>query len=137
MTITESRRRWANVLSLAERGTPVVITSHGKPVAAVVSMAQLARARDRSKQTLVELFDDWKARKKLPKASLAEDLDAWRASIDPRDLEGPDPWKSIRDTFVDRGRPGVVFDDAWFQTGERPAKRSSHRVKKRSRSRMR
>jgi prevent-host-death family protein len=77
MTITQARRDWAKVLRLAEKGTPVVITKRGTPIAAVVPMEQYEAIK--------------------PKQTLGQMIREWRATIDPRDLEGPDPWADVRD----------------------------------------
>jgi prevent-host-death family protein len=110
MTITESRKQWANVVRLAEKGTPVVITSHGRAVAAVVSMPAFNQTKQRSTQTLTELYAEWKAHRREATGTLADDLDAWRATVDPKDLAGPDPWRHVRDRSPDGGRPGNVFE---------------------------
>lgn len=41
LTTAQARRDWAKVLRTASRGTPVVVTSNGQAVAAVVSIEQL------------------------------------------------------------------------------------------------
>jgi prevent-host-death family protein len=78
MTTARARQEWARVLDSARRGTPVVITSHGQAVAAVVSMEQFARL-DR------------------PRRPLGEVIRAARAAIDVDDLDGPDPFTNLRD----------------------------------------
>ena len=84
MTMAKARRDWAKVLRTAERGTPVQVTRNGHPVAAVVSIEALRKIEGASDATLSEV--------------LAE----LRAAIDPRDLEGPDPWALVRDQSVGR-----------------------------------
>ncbi len=74
-----ARKNWAEVLRSAERGTTVEITRDGQPVAAVVSIELsrgIARARRENAADVVARF---------------------RASVDPRDLKGPDPWADVRD----------------------------------------
>ena len=84
MTTAKARQDWARVLESAQRGTPVVITSHGQAVAAVVSMKQFERIE-------------------RPRRSLGEAIRIARASINVADLEGPDPFANVRDRSP--GRP--------------------------------
>src|SRR5260221_3313185 len=95
MTTGEARKAWATVLRSARRGTPVVITSHGRAIAAVVSIDQLKRIPAVN----------------APRPTLAEALAEWRASIDPRDLAGPDPWADIRSKSTPGGRPPIDLDE--------------------------
>ena len=105
MTTAEARKEWRAVLRSAQRGTPVVITSHGKAIAAVVSIDQLQRIpTDTEKPTLGEVFLKW------------------RAGLDPRVLEGPDPWANIRDTMV--ARPTSYYTEMF---AERPRSRRRKR----------
>jgi len=84
ITTAQARRHWAKVLRTARRGTPVVVTSNGEAIAAVVSIEQL-RELDRVRSE-----------------SLADAVRRARGSLDPSDLEGRDPWASVRDTTVGR-----------------------------------
>jgi prevent-host-death family protein len=79
LTTAQARKDWAKVLRSARRGTPVVVTSNGQPVAAIVSIEQL-RALDETRSE-----------------TLGEAILGARANIDPKDLEGPDPWAKVRD----------------------------------------
>jgi prevent-host-death family protein len=79
LTTAQARRDWAKVLRAARRGTPVVVTSDGEPVAAVVSIDQL-RTLERSRSETV-----------------AEVIRRTRASLDMDDLRGSDPWDHVRD----------------------------------------
>jgi prevent-host-death family protein len=79
MTTAEARRDWAKVLHSAERGHAVEVTRNGQPVAAVISIEQYRELQRAKSGTLADVI-------------------AWReANVDPRDLEGPDPWKDVRD----------------------------------------
>lgn len=84
MTTARARREWARVLKTAGRGTPVIVTSHGQAVAAVVSIEQL-RALERAAAP-----------------TFGEAIVRARNEIDSRDLRGPDPWAGVRDRS--RGR---------------------------------
>lgn len=84
VTTAQARRDWAKVLRTASRGTPVVVTSNGQPVAAVVSIDQL-RALERSRSE-----------------TLAEAIERARAGLNVDDLRGPDPWANVRDTSAGR-----------------------------------
>lgn len=79
LTTAQARRDWAKVLRSARRGTPVVVTSNGQPVAAVVSIEQL-RAIEQARPL-----------------TLAEAIQRTRARLNVEDLEGPDPWADVRD----------------------------------------
>ena len=92
MTTTQARKDWAKLLRLAQKGSSIVITSHGKPVAVVVSVAT------------------YETMPKSPK-TVAEAMAEWRATIDPRELEGPDPWANIRDKSPTGGRTPITFED--------------------------
>ena len=67
------------MLRAARRGTPVIVTSNGQPVAAVVSIDQL------------------RAIKHARGESLGEAIRRARSSLNPDDLRGPDPWANVRD----------------------------------------
>lgn len=67
------------MLRSARRGVPVVVTSNGQPIAAVVSIGQL-RSLEQARS-----------------GSLAEAVTRARANLDPDDLAGPDPWGHVRD----------------------------------------
>jgi len=84
LTTAQARRDWAKVLRTASHGTPVVVTSNGQPVAAVVSIDQL--------RTLEQARSD----------TLAEVIRRARASLNVDDLQGPDPWANVRDTSAGR-----------------------------------
>lgn len=79
LTTAQARRDLAKVLRTASRGTPVVVTSNGQPLAAVISMEQL--------RTL----------ERVRPATLGEAIRRVRASLDPAALDGPDPWADVRD----------------------------------------
>ena len=84
LTTAQARRDWAKVLRTARRGTPVVVTSNGQPIAAVVSIDQL-HAIERSRPE-----------------TLGEAIQRARASVNVGDLRGPDPWANVRDTTTGR-----------------------------------
>lgn len=79
MTTAQARREWAKVLRSAERGTPVEVMRNGQPVAAVISIDQYRKIQETTKETLSDV------------------ITRFRASVNPRDLEGPDPWADVRD----------------------------------------
>ena len=79
LTTAQARRDFAKVLRAAGRGTPVVVTSDGHPVAAVISIEQLRKLEDAERGTL------------------AEAIRTARAKLDADDLQGPDPWADLRD----------------------------------------
>ena len=84
LTTAQARRDWAKVLRTASRGTPVVVTSNGQPIAAVVSIEQLRMLEHARSETL------------------AEAIRRARSSVKVGDLEGPDPWAGVRDTSAGR-----------------------------------
>ena len=84
LTTAQARRDWAKVLRTASRGTPVVVTSNGQPIAAVVSIDQL-RTLERARSE-----------------TLAGAIRRARSSVKVGDLEGPDPWAGVRDTSAGR-----------------------------------
>lgn len=84
LTTAQARRDWAKVLRTASRGTPVVVTSNGQPVAAVVSIEQLRTLEQARPRTL------------------AEAIQQARSSVNVDDLQGPDPWAAVRDTSSGR-----------------------------------
>lgn len=84
LTTAQARRDWAKVLRAARRGTPVVVTSHGQPIAAVVSIEQL-RALERARSE-----------------TLGDAIQRARSSLNVDDLAGPDPWASTRDASPGR-----------------------------------
>ncbi|HWO26879.1 MAG TPA: type II toxin-antitoxin system prevent-host-death family antitoxin [Kofleriaceae bacterium] len=84
LTTAQARRDLAKVLRTASRGTPVVVTSNGQPVAAVVSIEQL-RALEQSRPV-----------------TLAEAIQQARSNLNTDDLRGPDPWADVRDTSAGR-----------------------------------
>lgn len=84
MTTAQARRDFAKVLRSAERGIPVEVMRNGQPIAVVISMGQYREVQGAAKPTL--------------SAFIAE----FRASVDPRDLEGPDPWADVRDRSAGR-----------------------------------
>ena len=79
MTTAQARREWAEVLKSAERGAPVEVTRNGQSVAAVVSIDQYRKIEEMRKETLSQV------------------IARFRASVNPRNLEGPDPWADVRD----------------------------------------
>ena len=79
MTAAQARRDWAKVLRSAERGTRVEVTRNGQPIAVVISI------------------DAFHALEAAKKETLSDVIGRFRASVDPRDLEGPDPWADVRD----------------------------------------
>ena len=79
MTAAQVRREWAKVLRSAERGTTVEVTRNGQPVAVVISIDAYRKLEGATKETLSDVI-----------AHLRE-------SVDPQDLEGPDPWEDLRD----------------------------------------
>jgi prevent-host-death family protein len=84
VTTAEARRDWAKVLRSAERGTAVEVLRNGQPVAAVISIEQYRAIEGAKKETLASV------------------VAGFRSSVDPRDLEGPDPWANIRDRSAGR-----------------------------------
>jgi len=84
LTTAQARRDWAKVLRTARRGTPVVVTSNGQPIAAVVSIEQLRTLEHARSETLAEVIERTRS----------------RLNVD--DLEGPDPWADVRDTSAGR-----------------------------------
>ena len=84
LTTAQARRDWAKVLRTAQRGTPVIVTSNGHAVAAVVSIEQLRRLEDSQPATLAEV------------------IRRTRAKLDVNDLRGPDPWAKVRDRSTGR-----------------------------------
>jgi prevent-host-death family protein len=78
-TTAQARRDLAKVLRTASRGTPVVVTSNGQPLAAVISMEQLRTLESSRPETL------------------GEAIRRIRASLEPETLDGPDPWADVRD----------------------------------------
>lgn len=82
MSVADARRAWAEVLSIAQGGTPVEVTRNGEAIAAVVSIEQLRR---------------------LERETVPEVVARFRARVRPQDLEGPDPWADVRDRTT--GRP--------------------------------
>jgi prevent-host-death family protein len=79
LTTAQARRDWAKVLRSAGRGKPVVVTSNGQPVAAVISIEQL-RSLERARSK-----------------TLADVIRMVRAKLNVDDLRGPDPWADVRD----------------------------------------
>ena len=55
LTTAQARRDWAKVLRTASRGTPVVVTSNGQPIAAVISIEQLCTLGKDLTVLLIEL----------------------------------------------------------------------------------
>jgi len=84
LTTAQARRDWAKVLRTARRGTPVVVTSNGQPIAAVVSIEHL-HALERARPE-----------------TLAEAIRRARSRVNLDDLRGPDPWADVRDTSTGR-----------------------------------
>jgi prevent-host-death family protein len=84
LTTAQARRDWAKVLRTARRGTPVVVTSNGQPIAAVVSIDQLHALEHARPETL------------------AEAIRRARSSVNVDDLKGSDPWANVRDTSPGR-----------------------------------
>jgi prevent-host-death family protein len=84
LTTAQARRDWAKVLHTASRGTPVIVTSNGRPVAAVISIEQLHTVERSRPETL------------------AEAIQRARANLKVDDLRGPDPWADVRDTSTGR-----------------------------------
>jgi len=84
LTTAQARRHWARVLRTARRGTPVIVTSNGQAIAAVVSIEQLRAFEQARSETL------------------ADAIRRARDSLDINDLTGSDPWASLRDTTVGR-----------------------------------
>ena len=84
LTTAQARRDWAKVLHTASRGTPVVVTSNGQPVAAVVSIDQLRTLEQARPETL------------------ADAIQRVRSRLNMDDLRGPDPWADVRDTSAGR-----------------------------------
>lgn len=78
LTKAQARRDWAKVLRTARRGTPVVVTSNGQPIAAVVSLEQLRTLEHARLETLAEV------------------IRRTRSSLNADDLQGPDPWVDVR-----------------------------------------
>ena len=77
-SISEARDRLPGLVHDVEAGTPVELTRRGKPVAVLTSVDEYRRLSSRR-----EGF--WTA------------TERWRASVDPADLEGEDPFADVRD----------------------------------------
>ena len=64
MSVAEAKAHFSDCIELAERGNPVLITRHGKSVAAVISAADLKHVRKvrtaGPKQGLAGLAGGWK-----------------------------------------------------------------------------
>ena len=79
ITTAQARRDWAKVLRTAGDGTPVVVTSNGQPIAAVISIEQLHALEHARTETLAEV------------------IERTRSGLNADDLRGPDPWGDVRD----------------------------------------
>jgi prevent-host-death family protein len=79
LTTAQARRDWAKVLRTAGAGTPVVVTSNGQPIAAVISIEQLHALEHARTETLAEV------------------IERTRSRLNADDLRGPDPWGDVRD----------------------------------------
>ena len=79
VTTAQARRDWAKVLRTAGGGTPVVVTSNGQPIAAVISIEQLHALEHARTETLAEV------------------IERTRSRLNANDLRGPDPWGDVRD----------------------------------------
>jgi prevent-host-death family protein len=79
LTTAQARRDWAKVLRTAGDGTPVVVTSNGQPIAAVISIEQLHALEHVRTETLAEV------------------IERTRSRLNADDLRGPDPWGDVRD----------------------------------------
>ncbi len=77
-SIAEAREHLPSIVHDAEAGTPIELTRRGKPVAMLVSIDEFRRLSSRR-----EGF--WSAYQR------------WRATVDPADLEGDDPFADVRD----------------------------------------
>lgn len=66
LTVAEAKAKFSSCVRSAEEGTPVVITRHGKPVAAVVPAEDLERLR--------------RLRAAGPEGGLASVAGGWRGS---------------------------------------------------------
>jgi prevent-host-death family protein len=84
LTTAQARRDWAKVLRTARGGTPVVVTSNGQAVAAVVSIEQLRALEGARPETLAEV------------------IARTRSRLDASDLKGADPWAGVRDNSAGR-----------------------------------
>lgn len=84
LTTAQARRDLAKVLRTASRGTPVVVTSSGQPIAAVVSIDQLRTLEQARSETLAEV------------------IRRARSHLNVDDLRGPDPWADVRDASAGR-----------------------------------
>ena len=76
-SIAEARDRLPGIVHDVEAGTPVELTRRGKPVAVLMSVDEYRRLSSGR-----EGF--WSAYQR------------WRASVDPADLEGDDPFANVR-----------------------------------------
>lgn len=68
ISAAQAKSQLANCLRQAENGMPVIITRHGKPVAALVPVDALARSRRRDGREgggLADLAGGWKGSDKL------------------------------------------------------------------------
>jgi len=79
VTTAQARRDWAKVLRTAGGGTPVVVTSNGQPIAAVISIEQLHALEHARTETFAEV------------------IERTRSRLNAEDLQGPDPWGDVRD----------------------------------------
>ena len=77
-SIAEARDRLPGIVHDVEAGSPVELTRRGKPVAVLMSVDEYHRLSGGRR-------DFWAAYQR------------WRASIDPADLEGEDPFADVRD----------------------------------------
>ncbi len=86
-SIAQARDHLAGIVHEVERGSPVELTRRGKPVAVILSLHEYRRLASEKKR------DFWEA------------VEEFRRSVDPRDLEGPDPFEGVRDRS-----PGREFE---------------------------
>lgn len=78
MTMSEARASFAKLLTRAEQGEAVQVTRAGKVVAVVLSIEQYREAQRES-------------------VSVSEAFRNFMKTRDPQALNGPEPWKGLRD----------------------------------------
>jgi prevent-host-death family protein len=77
-SVAEARQRFTELVRTVERGRALEITRRGRPVAVLVSASEYARIAG-------------------DEPSFAGALDAFRASVDPKQLRGAAPFAGVRD----------------------------------------
>ncbi len=71
VSVADAKNHLPAILHEAERGSPVEITRHGKPVAVILSMDEYRRL-DGRRPDLVEALRDWRASAGITDEEIAE-----------------------------------------------------------------